>query len=635
MMRVTRVTFLLILLLVSVLHVKSQTCSQDLSLTAMHIWPDSFAVKPGNPAKWSYDQGIILKGIEAVWTSTGDGKWFDYIQHSMDYYVQEDGSIRGYKPAEYTLDNVNNGKLLLTLYRVTGKEKYWKASGLLREQLRTHPRTGDGGFWHKKIYPYQMWLDGLYMAAPFYAEYASLTGEDSAFNDITRQFTLMERHSRDEKTGLLYHGWDESLAEKWADKTTGRSANFWGRALGWYGMAMVDVLDYYPDNHPGKDSIIRILNRFALAVSKVQDKKTGLWWDVVDLPENPKNYLEASASAMLVYTLAKGVRKGYLPDSYLKNATRGFDGIVKRFIKKEDGHLNLHGTVSVSGLGGKPYRDGSFDYYMGEPVVVNDPKGMGAFINAAVEIELIPKLKMGKGSTLLLDNYFNHETKKDYGRQVTHHYTFDDRSNGGYSLFGTVLNNYGIATQTLTEAVTKEALAGKDFYIIVDPDWPKENKNPHYIEQQHIDVIYDWVKNGGTLLMFANDSNNVEFEHYNKLAGKFGIHFNDNVRNRVEGMKFEQATIDVPANDPIFKTAKKLYVKEFGTLSLQAPAKPALLENGEVVMAVAKVGKGIVFAVGDPWLYNEYVDGRKLPSELDNYEAAEDLVKWLLKQRRK
>jgi unsaturated rhamnogalacturonyl hydrolase len=372
--------------------------SQQLAATVMKLWPDSFSVIPGRRARWSYDQGVILKGIEGIWKNTGDRKWFNYIQHCMDYYVQEDGSIKDYRPDEYNIDHVNNGRLLLLLFQVTGQPKYKKAVDLLRNQLKTHPRTNEGGFWHKKIYPYQMWLDGLYMGEPFYAEYAKIFQEDTAFNDIANQFVYMERHARDAGTGLLYHGWDESKQQKWADKKTGLSPHFWARALGWYGMAMVDVLDHFPAKHWGRDSIIAILNRFAKAVTKVQDAKTGLWYDIVDMPNNPKNYLEASASCMLVYTLLKGVRNGYLPASFLVNARKGYTGIIEEFIEVDaNGQTNLKGTVSVSGLGGNPYRDGSFDYYMSEPVVVNDPKGMGAFIKCSVEMEMLSIQPAGKG----------------------------------------------------------------------------------------------------------------------------------------------------------------------------------------------------------------------------------------------
>jgi unsaturated rhamnogalacturonyl hydrolase len=637
-----RITTIVCLLIAAGLHAQTSTkpvlkgrnWSEGLAQTAMNIWKDSFAVKPGNPAKWSYDQGVILKGIEGIWNATGNADYFRYIQKQMDYYVQDDGSIKGYKPDEYNIDHVNNGKLLLLLYRVTGKEKYKKASDLLRGQLSTHPRTSEGGFWHKKIYPYQMWLDGLYMGQPFYAEYAKIFREDTAFNDITSQFVLMERHARDAKTGLLYHGWDESKQQRWANKTTGLSPNFWGRALGWYGMAMVDALDHYPANHPGRDSIIRILNRFAKGVTAYQDAKTGLWYDIVDKQTTPKNYREASASCMLVYTLAKGVRKGYLPAGYLQNALRGYEGIIKEFIEVDaSGQVNLKGTVSVSGLGGNPYRDGSFEYYMSEPVIVNDPKGMGAFINCAVEIEMVPGLKTGAGKTVYLDNYFNNEWKKDAnGNMVRWHYTWDDKTNGGFAMLGDIFNRQGVKTFSLETAPDAANLKNASIYIIVDPDTKKETENPNFIQPEHANAIADWVKSGGVLVLMGNDKNNAEFEHFNQLAAKFGLHFNTDLYHPVINDTYEQGAFPIPAKHSIFKTTKKIFVKELATLHVGKPADAIFKDGDIVIMAAIKYGRGTVFAIGDPWLYNEYVDGRKLPKEYENYNAAADLVRWLIAQ---
>ena len=610
--------------------------AQDLANTAIKIWPDSFSVKPGNPAKWSYDQGVILKGIEGIWQATGDAKWFNYLQKQMDYFVQNDGSIKGYRPDEYNIDHVNNGKQVLLLYNVTRQEKYKKAAELLRAQLKTHPRTLEGGFWHKKIYPSQMWLDGLYMGQPFYAEYAKVFGEDEIFNDITRQFVLMETHARDAKTGLLYHGWDESREQKWASKQTGLSPHFWGRALGWYGMAMVDALDYFPANHAGRDSIIKILNRFAKGIVSVQDGKTGLWYDIVNLPKEPKNYVEASASSMLVYTLAKGVRKGYLPSSFLANAKKGYNGILKEFIKVEDGQTNLHGTVSVSGLGGNPYRDGSFEYYMSEKVIVNDPKGMGAFINAANEMELVPNLKVAKGKTVLLDNYFNNEQRKGAGGQtVSWHYVWDEKDNDGFELLGDVFESYGAQLKTLKAAPTAQNLKGADIYIVVDPDNEKETPTPNVITEKDAAVISAWVKAGGVLVLMGNDSARNNIKSMNVLAPKFGVRLNEDLFNTVEGNKYEQGAVMLPAGHEIFKTAKKIYAKEVATLSVSAPAKVIAAKEGKNIMAVAKYGKGTVFVIGDPWLYNEYTDGRKLPNDFDNFEAANDLAKWLFAQTKK
>jgi unsaturated rhamnogalacturonyl hydrolase len=609
--------------------------SQQMAATVMNIWKDSFSLEENRPARWSYDQGVILKGFENIWVNTGIPRYFEYIQRSMDFFVADGGnSIRGYRPDEYNIDHINNGKLLLFLFRVTGQQKYLKAAQLLREQLRTHPRTQEGGFWHKKIYPWQMWLDGLYMGQPFYAEYAMLAHEDSAFNDIANQFVWMEKHARDPKTGLLYHGWDESRQQRWANKETGNSPHFWGRAMGWYGMAMVDVLDYFPKDHPRRKEIIDILNRWTTAVEKVQDKKTGAWYDILDQPDRKPNYLEASGSCMMVYTIAKGVRLGYLPASKLSIAQKGYEGIKNTFIKVENGQTNLHGTVKVSGLGGDPYRDGSFEYYMREPVIVNDPKGVGAFLLASSEMERASDFTKFRGRTIALDNFFNSETKTDaFGKTVNWHYKWTEYDNPGFLMFGRAFTNYG-ASLTMVEEPTAQSLQKADVYIIVDPDFPKENKSPHYIEQKHVDAIADWVKNGGVLLLMGNDSGNAEFEHWNQLASKFGMRFDVNSVNRVQGQQWEQGTVTLPGNNGVFKNISKVYLKELSTLQLTAPAKALVTQNGQVIMALAKYGKGTVFAVGDPWLYNEYVDGRRLPMEWENHRAANDLARWLLEQTR-
>jgi unsaturated rhamnogalacturonyl hydrolase len=606
--------------------------AQNMAETVMNTWKDSFALD-GKPAKWTYDMGVILKGFEGIWLNTGDVKYYNYIQQQMDFFVKDDGSIKTYKPDEFNIDHINNGKLLLLLYRVTLKDKYLKAANLLREQLRHHPRTNEGGFWHKKIYPNQMWLDGLYMGEPFYAEYAMLAHEDTAYNDIANQFIRMEKHARDTKSSLLYHAWDESKQMKWANSVTGCSPLFWSRAMGWYATALVDALDYFPEDHPKRKELIAILNRLVNAIEKQQDKTTGLWKDILNYngPGKEKNYFEASASCQFVYAVAKGVRENYLPAAKISIAQKGYIGILNKFIKTENGQTNLHGTVKVSGLGGNPYRDGSFEYYMSEPVIVNDPKGIGAFLLASNEMEMRRTLSAGKGKTIIMDNYFNRETKEDaFGNKIVFHYKWNERDNGGFSFVSHIFNKYGAATKLLDEAPTVTNLKNASVYFLIDPDWPKENKTPNYIEQQHIDALYNYVSNGGVLVMMANDSNNVEFKNYNKLAEKFGIHWNENMRHDVIDNKFEQGAIVFPANHPIFQTAKKVFIKQICTQTISKPVINLYSENGEVFMSVSKVGKGWVFAVGDPWFYNEYADGRKLPAEYENYKAAEDLVKWLL-----
>ncbi|MDB5193581.1 MAG: glycoside hydrolase family 88 protein [Segetibacter sp.] len=639
-MKVKQLIALSILLLLVHLNVSAQPkpLSQQMAATVMEMWKDSFSLGAGKPAKWSYDQGVILKGFEGIWKKTGDPLYFNYIQKSMDFYVDDNGNIKGYRPTEYNIDHVNNGKILLLLYRVTGKEKYWKAATKLRDQLRSHPRTSEGGFWHKEVYPSQMWLDGLYMGTPFYAEYAYLSKEDTAFNDIAKQFILMEKHARDPKTGLLYHGWDESKQQKWANKETGTSPNFWGRSLGWYAMALVDVLDYMPAQHPQRKELIAILNRLSEALVKVQDPKTGTWYQVVDKRDFKGNYPEASATSMFVYALAKGTRKGYLPIKFIDVARKGYKGITQIFIKADTANqtANLMGTVMVSGLGGNPYRDGSVEYYLREPVIVNDPKGMGAFILAANEMEMQSTFPVGKGKVVLLDNFFNNETKKDAtGNIISWHYTWDEMANGGFSLLGNIFEQHGATTATLKNAPTASNLSKAAVFIIVDPDSQKETPQPNYMNAKYADVLYKYVQNGGVLALFTNDSSNTELKNFNILADKFGLRFNYDGKNMVQNNQFEQGLVNIPANHSIFKTAKKVFIKELSTLQVKKPATAVLTKDGDNIIAVAKVGKGTVFAVGDPWLYNEYIDGRKLPLEYENYKASVDLVKWLLQNAKK
>lgn len=613
---------------------QAQSWSEKMARTAMTLWKDSLYTDPSKPAKWTYDQGVVLKGIEGLWYQTGNAKYFVYMQQSMDFFVNESGEIRTYKQEDYNLDNVLCGRILLTLYNVTGKEKYYKAARTLREQLQTQPRTKEGGFWHKKIYPYQMWLDGLYMAEPFYAEFAAVCNDAGAFDDIANQFTWMEQHARDAKTGLLYHGWDESREQKWADPQTGTSPHFWARAMAWYGMALVDVLENFPETHARQPEVKAVLKRFADAVQKVQDSHTGLWYDIINLPKEKGNYPEASASAMFVCAIAKAVRLGFLPASYQTVAQKGWAGILKQFVETDaNGQTNLRGTVGVSGLGGNPYRNGSYAYYMGEKVVVNDPKGVGAFLQAANEMERRNIAQSGKGKTILLDDYFNAEKKKDItGTVKPYHYKWYEKYNNGFSLLGDIFNRRGVTTNTLSKAPTAANLKNADIYLIVDADNLADNPAPAHMQPKDVEAICNWVKAGGVLVLMHNDKGNAEFEHINLLANKFGIQFNEDSHNKVIGNEYEGGKIDIPEGNTILPGVKKIYQKEVCSITLTAPAKAMLKKEELVIFAVAKLGKGTVFATGDPWLYNEYTDGRKLPAEYENFKAAGELVSWLIQQ---
>ncbi|GAB3290923.1 glycoside hydrolase family 88 protein [Hymenobacter humi] len=337
---------------------------------------------------WGYTQGLIMHTLEKLSRQTRDPRYPAYLQLYGNKMVDAQGEIKTYKPQDLSLDNINSGKILFQLYADTKQEKYKLALDKLRAQLQKQPRTTEGGYWHKLKYPEQMWLDGAYMASPFLAQYARTFNEPAGFDEAAKQLLLLEKHLRDPKTGLLYHGWDEKRVQAWANPQTGQSPNFWGRAMGWYGMALVDVLDYLPAQHPDRPKLRQVLDRLALAIQRYQDPATGLWYQVVDQAGKPGNYLEASASCMFVYTLAKGVNKGYLNKKCRQLAEKGYAGITSKFIEvKPNGELNLLQVCEVAGLGPGTERNGSYEYYVKEPIKVNDPKGTGPFILASLELK--------------------------------------------------------------------------------------------------------------------------------------------------------------------------------------------------------------------------------------------------------
>jgi unsaturated rhamnogalacturonyl hydrolase len=634
-------TPLLALSLATPLFTQAQTApamSQRMAEAFIAAHPDSIVVGERKSARWDYEQGLMLKALERVWQRTGDAKYFTYIKHDLDHYIGKDGSIRTYKQDEYNLDNLATGHavLLMAQTSVPEQEKYRLAAATLRKQLDGQPRTKAGGFWHKQKYTNQMWLDGLYMAEPFYAEYSALTNDNKGLDDVAKQFALIEKNLVDPKTGLLYHGYDESRAEKWANKTTGQSLNFWDRGIGWYSMALVDVLDYLPANSPHRAELIKDLQRLAPVLTKYQDAKTGTWSLVMGQEGRKGNYAEASGSSMFVYALAKGVRLGYLDKKYLAVARKGYDGLLKTFVATETGGaLAFNGTVSVGGLGGSPYRDGSYEYYLSEPLRKNDLKGIGPFILASVEMEIAAENTVGQGQTVGLDYYFNHEIRKNAftGQPEQWHYTWEERTHGGFYLWGNQLRELGAKTVAVSSAPTAASLKSLNVYVIVDPDSKKESPQPNYILPAHSKAITDWVKAGGTLVLLANDTANCEIRHFNELAKNFGVQFTDKSVNMVQGSQFEQGRVDLTGGRAVFKNAKTAYIKELAVLSLQAPAR-TLVSNGagQAIMATAQVGKGRVFVLGDPWLYNEYTDGRKIPAVYENFQAGKDLGSWLLRK---
>ena len=360
--------------------------SERMALSIIERNPKAWQTENDSIPKWNYKIGLLCTAYEQLYKRTQDNTYLGYIQDYAEAIIDSTGIIHGYELQEYNIDMINSGKMLFWLYNETKDVRYKKALDQLRTQLAGHPRTPSNGFWHKKIYPNQMWLDGLYMGAPFYAQYNTVFEEGDKLDDIAHQFELIWEKTYDTETGLLFHAWDESKQMAWADKTTGKSPHFWSRSLGWYVMALVDVLDFFPSNHPKRPVLEQQLVKLSAAILKFQDD-TGVWYQVPNLPDRTGNYLESSGTCMFAYAFAKGAQKGYLSKEYLTIANTVFDGIVKEFITVEpNGLVNINKICKSAGLGGNPYRDGSFEYYMSEPVVTNNLHGTGPFILAANQL---------------------------------------------------------------------------------------------------------------------------------------------------------------------------------------------------------------------------------------------------------
>ena len=342
----------------------------------------------GGKFKWNYTTGLELRSFLAV-AVTYDIPEFDaYVRAWYDGVLGEGGAIGGnYEMGKYNLDHICPARTLIGLYQATPDMRYAVAIETARKQLEGQPRTEAGAFWHKQVYPGQVWLDGLYMAEPFYAVYANITHQDAIFDDVTLQFRVAAEKTYDPATGLYRHAWDETKQMFWADPVTGQSAHCWGRALGWYTMALVEVLPFFPENHPGKAELQGILEHILATLPQYADPETGMWYQVLDSPGWEGNYLEATCSAMFTYAYLRAAREGYaVPETIDPKAL--YEKLVKRFIREDaDGTLNLTDCCAVAGLGGKENRSGTFDYYIHEKIVENDAKGVGPFIWASLEYE--------------------------------------------------------------------------------------------------------------------------------------------------------------------------------------------------------------------------------------------------------
>ena len=392
---------LLPLLLVSCATAAPQKFSGATPLEWSVRLANSEMARQTNAPKWDYTMGLFTLSLLKLNEQVPDARFVKFSEDKVGSLVSPDGTVKGYKLEEFQLDALNPCKTLLKLSKVSAEptERYFSGCAKMVFQLEKQPRTFDGGFWHKQRYTNQMWLDGIYMGAPFYAAMGRFSPNPQlVYNDVAKQIRLIDEHTYDAKTGLNYHGWDAAKIQPWANPQTGCSSNFWGRAEGWYAMALVDVLDYFPTNHPARAQIIATLQKTAAGILKWQDAKTRLWWQVLDAGERKGNYREATASAMFVYALAKGVNQGYLSRDYIPAITKGYAGIVENLIKPAgEKSWTLTQCCQVAGLGGSPsngkFRSGSFDYYVGEPIVKNDLKGVGPFILAGIELQKLSETK--------------------------------------------------------------------------------------------------------------------------------------------------------------------------------------------------------------------------------------------------
>jgi unsaturated rhamnogalacturonyl hydrolase len=646
----------------------AQTPPQKMAATAVQQLPTT------RPA----EEGIVLDGIAAEWQASGNADLAS-IKAAVDKIVAPDGSIAGYDPQAHALVTIELGRAILFVYRATLEKRYALAAQFLDQQLATQPRTASGLYAHSQSDLHQAWLSDAYAVEPFRAAYAATFQQPQEFDDIATQLLLFDTKLRDPKSSLLHSAWDDSKSAVWADKTIGVSPEVTAQSMGLYAMALVDTLDWFPKDQPQRPALIAALNRTLAAVVKAQDPTTGLWWQVMDHaphrgPEMQRqpdgsirlgiarssdgNFLEASASCMFTYVLAKGVLLGYLPQSDEAAAQRAWQGIQNKFVTDgPDSTLTLHGSVQSAA----PAAD--FNAAIHQPLSDQVPIGIGAFLLAGSEIDqaavfgstdeaqspkaahtgLLPSSKdfhtptrapetSTRRVTAMVDAWFNSQTRTNaLGQTELFHYKWTDDSINGYSLFGRAFQRHHADLATLPEAPTRANLAQAQIYIISSPDIPIKNPNPHYMDQASGDAIEAWVRSGGVLILFSNDRDNTEFTHFDTLADRFGIHFNPVLSHHVVEPSHAGGEVVIPPGTGIFGSGFTAYMKDTSTITPTGPAHAIVTDHGDVMIAVSHLGKGTVLGIVDPWFYNEYADGRKM-RQYDGFEAANDVAAWAVHQ---
>lgn len=541
----------------------------------------------------------LFEALDEEWLGTADARYFGFVESAIDPSIAADGAIEAFGSESSDLDNIALGRELLLLYRVTLQKKYSDAAAALHKQLTSQPPGRDGALGHGRNDPGRMRVEGLEDAEPFNAAYAAVFQQPQDLAEITSEFVACERRAGDDRNGLLEGGIGEAGNSPAGEKTSAAEADELD-STAVYMTALVDTLPYYSRTDGGRASLLAILRRMADAAVHSAAAPTKESAGAHRMPAGARSPAKAATQYRIAYALAKSVRLGFLPSRYRAAAEALF-------------------------------RDASEP--TGPTPVSDDPAGAAAFILAAREMEVAPLAKRAHGARVLLDAWFNSQKRVNaLGQSEYFHYKWDDFSDSGFSILGHLFRDFGMETDTLYNPPGATNLNGAQVYVIVSPDIPAKNPEPHYMNRQNAQQVAEWVKRGGILLMMENDPANADIEHLDILADRFGLHFNNVLSHHVIGDTFAMGRIEAPGGGELFRQPRVLYMKDTCTISVSGAARPLLIDKGDVMMAASKYGKGTVLAVVDPWLYNEYTDGRKLPSDYENFGGAQDLVDWLIRQ---
>lgn len=554
-------------------------------------------------ATFDAETGFVLQGLEAEWYNTANGEYYRRAKDIIDAAVQaHDGSGSANQPVDAA---GQPGRQLLLFYRVTLHENYYHSAEKLRRQL-----AASCGISAAEGQPAQAGnqpAKHICKAEPFLAEFASVFDKPQDFAPLTKDFLAWDLKSNPGSSGH-------------AEKLSGADAATSEAELA---AALVDTLQYYPRNEPGRAQIVAILSRIA---STTESELNEMGNSSIHRTASP------SSACLYVYALLKGVRLGFLPTHFTAVAEGVWNTIVKDCV-----HVNANGTIGLS-----PASEDNPEHATSQQSAVRSSRaseqhGIGVLLMAATEVDLAPTASGARGQTVMVDSWYNSQQRKNAADQMEYfHYKWSDISDSGYSLLGRMFQSRGASLETLTAAPTQAKLRKAQFYIIVSPDIPVKNPNPHYMNEQDAAEIAAWVHEGGVLILMENDPPNADITHLNLLSDRFGIHFDDVLKHHIIGEQVEDGRIQVEAGGPLFHQAHTLYMKDTCAISVLGAATALLRDRGDIVMAMTKYGRGTVFAAVDPWLYNEYTDGRRntqIYSQFDNFAGGKEVVRWLLEQR--